>query len=79
MKYCKDCEYFKIEYMKVPEGMAKVPLCLNPECADPVFGEPMTADSVRRSTLFCGIEAKYYKLKEIKQEPTKNVIQLPTS
>lgn len=78
MKYCKDCESFKVEYIPIGNNqMGKLPICLNVECRDPIMGEPVNCMEARKNDLFCGMKGKYWKIKEEPKEPPKgNVIQL---
>lgn len=83
MKLCKDCEFFGTETFETPQGLARAPACGHIECRDPIFGNVLPAEVARKAMsggiyTFCGMQGKFFKLKEVKQEetPKDNVIQL---
>lgn len=79
MKICKECDFCeeKVVDMQLPNGQS-IPqmgmVCMHEECRDPVVGEQIPCNISRREQAFCGIQGKYYKLKEVK--PMAPVIQL---
>jgi len=77
LKICLECEFSKESFGKTPDGQL-VPniLCTSPECRDPVVGEPMPCSFARREQAFCGVQGKYFKLKEVK--PAASILQLET-
>lgn len=84
MKLCIDCQFHARKAVQLPPGhpagtAMMVDLCTHDECRMPVVGEQVPCEMARRENVFCGFQAKYFKLKEVKPEPpegTKNVIQL---
>ena len=76
MRYCKDCQYSKKEYVQVGNQAGMVLVCENEECRNPVDGSAFPCDLLRREVVFCGLVGKHFKAKEEpKQEGT--VISLP--
>lgn len=81
MKFCTDCDFSKKEVVQFPNGQAGMVLvCQNMECRNPVDASMFPCEIVRREQIFCGIGAKYFKLKEVPVGPAKkegsSVIQL---
>jgi hypothetical protein len=71
LKLCKDCEYFGTETFEMAKGqLARAPACHHPDCCDPIFGNVLPAEVARKSMAggiytFCGMQGKYFKLKEV--------------
>jgi hypothetical protein len=63
VKICRDCEFFKNAAVDMGKGLEMMAVCTNDECRDPVDGSPMPAIVARKEQVFCGIQAKYFKLK----------------
>lgn len=83
MKFCKDCQHSKKEYVTLgPQAAHQAMLfCKQEDCLNPVDASMFPCELVRREAVFCGITAKYFKAKEETppEEPVKeagNVIQL---
>lgn len=66
MKICKNCEYCQKGVFETAHGPQMTYLCTNDECCDPVDGTAIPAHIARKEQVFCGIQAKYFKLKEVK-------------
>lgn len=75
MKHCKDCDFSHKEPVQMgPQGLQMTYICKHEECSDPVTGDPLPAQIVRGNPAFCGLNGKYFKLKE--QKPDTPVIKL---
>lgn len=68
MKLCKNCEFAHKETYQHPANLSlqTIFLCANEECREPVNGDMIPCELARREQVFCGIQAKHYKLKEEK-------------
>lgn len=81
MKHCVNCEYHTLVTQEVPApggrmGMARIHACKHEECSNPVTGEPIGCDVARQDARFCDWEAKFFKLKEVKPEAQKSLIEV---
>lgn len=78
MKICLDCEFAQMKTVETDRGPTRVLCCTHDECRDPISGVPLPLNTARTQDYFCGIKAKYWKLKEAEPAPKEgNVIQLP--
>jgi hypothetical protein len=81
MKFCRDCN-FKIEKsIPGPDGriITGIWFCKHEECADPVIGEALPCVRARQDQAFCGLNGRYFKVKEQPIEELRqdnNIIQL---
>lgn len=71
MKICTNCEFMKPQAFQQGNQAGMIPFCLNSECRHPVDGQALPAELARSNENLCGFSAKYFKLKEAKEESIK--------
>lgn len=79
MKICTDCQFHKRSALTHPQSQQPMMMdvCVHKECQDAIVGGPIPAMMARQQQVYCGFEAKYFKLKESEPKATdSNVIQL---
>ena len=69
MKYCKDCQFSKKEFIQTPQGHGSVLVCTHEECREPVEGKMLPCHTTRTEELFCGMGAKYFVLRPLEITP----------
>ena len=78
-KYCRDCEFCKMEYMPQGKHYITMYLCGNINCSDPVDASPIPCGIARKESILCGMQGKYHQPKATPKAPEQgNVIQLET-
>ena len=65
MKVCKDCKFAEKKVMQVgPHDFANALMCMNVECRDVLEGNPVPCLNARQADVYCGFNAKHFKVKE---------------